>query len=354
MTYPSRSVLVAALSAHTHYYHMDLFEIEQNYGSFEELYTLYANDSLAITADLRRELRVAWQSTALARMEQQLRHHAIKTYFYDEVGYPELFTSLIDKPYLIYVHGHIQVANRICLSCVGTRRLSHYGRQAVARILKDVGHYPITLVSGMAIGIDAEVHKAALRAGIPTIAVLGGGLDFYEPQSNALLGQEIVQNGCVISEYPPGVRPWRSHFLERNRLIAGLSRSTIVVEGKTVSGSLVTAKFALTYGREVGAVPGDIFATGSEAPLLLLRDGAWPIVSPQDVCGILGLPPVRPKNRPPHNQVHALLRTGLHTFDALQQKLAISFTELQRQITFLELEGVIGMNRIGEYYVLRE
>lgn len=354
MHLPNLEILVAALSQWGHYYNIRLFDLEEAYGGIDTLYDRYRHDSYSLPPELCQKLKLAWQDENFLWVEDQIKKHAIRIISYRDEDYPESLQSIGDKPFQIYIQGDIRITQRTCLSCVGTRRHSVYGKRAVTQLLENLKDYPITLVSGMAIGIDGEVHRLALKVGLPTVAVLGGGLDLYEPLMHGPLGEEIAKKGCIISEYPPGVRPEKYHFLERNRIIAGLSRGTIVVEGKAVSGSLVTAKFALAYGREVGAVPGDIFSSSAQGPHLLLRDGAWPIISPQDVHALIGLPPFNSKTRPPWNSVHALLREKQQTLEAIQQALQLSLSEIQQQLTNLELEGIVALNRVGEYYLLNE
>ncbi len=354
MHMPSVELLVANLSYHSYLYNIGLFHLEEAYGGIESLYERFCTDPYSLPPELEQKLRRAWTADNFLRMETQLHKHAIQTVSYRNELYPEALQLLADKPFQIYVQGDITITQRTCLSCVGTRKHSAYGKRAVAQLLEHLKGQPVTLVSGMAIGIDGEVHRLALKLELPTVAVLGGGLDVYEPRMHGTLGMQIAQKGCLISEYPPGVRPLRHYFLERNRIIAGLSRGTIVVEGKTVSGSLVTAKYALAYGREVGAVPGDIFSSGAQGPHLLLRDGAWPIISAQDVHALIGLPMIETKQRPPRNNVHAVLREKQCTLAGLQDAINEPLSAIQQQLTHLELEGIIALNRVGEYYLLNE
>lgn len=198
-----------------------------------------------------------------------------------EPDYPSLLAPLYDPPERLFVIGELGKLGGIAI--VGARRASSYGLR-VARSFGAQAAAGTAVVSGLARGVDAAAHLGALEAGGPTWAVLGGGLDRIYPPENAPLARRIVESGgCLISEYPPGTAPLPHHFRARNRIIAGLSFVTVVVEGTSNSGALITAKEAVDLGRSVYAVPGDIEAKLSAAPHKLLRDGASPIVSMADV-----------------------------------------------------------------------
>jgi len=166
---------------------------------------------------------------------------------------------------------------------VGTRRASAYGREVANTLATELARNGITVVSGLALGIDTVAHQATLDAGGRTLAVLGSGVDQLYPQQNRRLGEAIMRNGGVISEYTLGVRPEARNFPPRNRIISGLSRGVVVVEAGQKSGALITAKFALEQGREVFAVPGSIFHPGSVGCNELIRNGATPLLSVDDM-----------------------------------------------------------------------
>ncbi|HAT68495.1 MAG TPA: DNA-protecting protein DprA [Candidatus Yonathbacteria bacterium] len=207
--------------------------------------------------------------------------------------FPEALREIPQPPETLYVRGTLPDPNQFYyLAVVGSRKFTTYGREAVERIIGGLAGYPICIVSGLAMGIDAIAHRAALDAGLPTIAIPGSGLDssVIYPRSNLALAREIVENGgALLSEYAPDLRaaPWT--FPQRNRIMAGISQSTLVIEAEEKSGTLITARLALDYNRNVFAVPGSIFSAPSKGTNKLIRQGATPITSAQDLLEELGL-----------------------------------------------------------------
>ncbi len=203
-------------------------------------------------------------------------------------GYPEMLGSVPDAPLALYAWGRFEEGPGAAV--VGTRAPTNYGRRMARRLAADLARRNVAVVSGLARGIDAEAHEAALDAGGTTWAVLGSGLgEVYPPENRDLARRIVGEGGCVFSEYPLAVKPDRALFPRRNRIVAGLSWATIVVEGRFDSGSLLTAKNAVEYGREVLAVPGPADSPMSEAPHRLLREGARLAASAQDI--VAALPP---------------------------------------------------------------
>ncbi|MCA9391923.1 DNA-processing protein DprA [candidate division WWE3 bacterium] len=192
--------------------------------------------------------------------------------------YPVLLRDLYDPPPIIYFRGDYKNSDMNSLGVVGTRRYTRYGEQVVQNIVGEASANGITIISGMAIGIDTFAHKSALANNARTIAVLGSGVDVIAPAQNARLYQDIIEHGCVISEFPMGTQAARFTFPQRNRIIAALSRGVLVVEAGEMSGTLITADFALDIGREVYAVPGSIFSHASVGTNKLLSMGAKPVL----------------------------------------------------------------------------
>ncbi|MDR7474438.1 MAG: DNA-processing protein DprA [Armatimonadota bacterium] len=203
--------------------------------------------------------------------------------------YPGLLRRTDDPPPLIFVRGELR-ADEVAVAVVGSRRATPAGRAVAERLAAGLAWHGVTVVSGLARGIDAVAHRAALQAGGRTVAVLGCGPDVVYPPEHGALLQAIVARGCVISEFPPGTPPRRGHFPRRNRIIAGLALGVVVVEGDERSGTLSTVAHALRYGREVMAVPGGVLNPLSWAPNGLIRDGAALVETAEDVLGVLGLP----------------------------------------------------------------
>jgi len=218
-----------------------------------------------------------------------------------DAAYPENLTHVHDPPPFVYVRGSLQPEDHLAIAIVGARAASAYGRGVAKDLARGLAANGITVVSGLARGIDAEAHRAALDAGGRTIAVLGSGLDVIYPREHKTLAQEMSQNGAVISEFPLGSQPEAGHFPYRNRVISGLSLGTVVIEAAEKSGSLITARCALEQNREVFAVPGNITASRSRGPHQLIKQGAKLVESVEDILAEIA-PALRPRIQPdsPH------------------------------------------------------
>ena len=201
--------------------------------------------------------------------------------FLDE-SYPRHLLNVYDRPVLLYVAGHLH-SDDISIAIVGSRHASTYGKYTTDRISRELALRGATIVSGMARGIDSCAHRGALAANGRTIAVLGSGLDVIYPPENKKLFEAIVEQGAVISEYPPGTQPLPFHFPARNRIISGISYGVLVVEAGEKSGSLITAKLAMEQGREVFAIPGPIDSASSRGTNSLIKQGAKLIDSVDDI-----------------------------------------------------------------------
>lgn len=199
--------------------------------------------------------------------------------------YPKLLKEISDPPEKLYVRGTGSKINlEKTIAVVGTRHVTEYGRKITIRLVTDLVARGFTIVSGLAYGVDAVAHKAAIDAGGKTIAVLGCGIDIIAPESNTELYWRIIHgNGAVVSEIPPGIRPDRKKFVTRNRIISGLSLGVLVTEGARKSGSLITANYAASQGREVFAVPGPVTSEFSGAASFLLKNGAKLVESVDDI-----------------------------------------------------------------------
>jgi DNA processing protein len=207
-------------------------------------------------------------------------------------AFPELLKEMNDPPKRLRLWGELPKEGNKLLAVVGSRKYTSYGREACEALITGLTGQPVTIVSGLALGIDAVAHKAAMNAGLQTIALPGSGLDrkVLHPHSHFRLAEEIVENGGgLLSEYddlmPAGV--WA--FPKRNRIMAGMSHATLVIEAEKKSGTLITSRLATEYNREVGAVPGPIYSSTSEGPHMLIRLGAALIRESADLLELLGL-----------------------------------------------------------------
>lgn len=198
-------------------------------------------------------------------------------------GYPDSLIPLYDKPTVLYYKGKYTCDDSLSIGIVGTRKATAYGKWACEKFTKELVNLGVTIVSGLALGIDTVAHKSALDAGGRTIGVLGNGLDKVYPKSNHGLYKEVENNGCILSEFPLGTEPLSYNFPQRNRIIAGLSLGIIVIEAKEKSGSLITAHSALDQGKEVFSLPGNINSIYSGGTNRLIKDGAKPLLDIDDI-----------------------------------------------------------------------
>lgn len=197
--------------------------------------------------------------------------------------YPPRLREIYDPPPVLYMRGELKKEDELAVAIVGSRKTSPYGRWVTEKISQELASHGVTIVSGMARGIDSVAHLGALSSGGRTIAVLGCGIDRVYPPENRVLFSRIIDHGAILSEFPMGSPPEGSHFPKRNRIISGLSIGVVVVEASEESGSLITAHYALEQGREVFAVPGNIGTKGSRGTHLLIRQGAKLIESGEDI-----------------------------------------------------------------------
>ena len=238
--------------------------------------------SIASLIEARRQLDL---TAELVRVQRA----GVNLLTWDDPAYPQALLTINDPPPVLYVRGELRFEDAWAVAMVGTRTASVYGREVARVLAADLVSAGVTIVSGMARGIDAQAHRAALDAGGRTVAVLGSGVDVIYPWEHRKLAEEIASRGALVSEYALGTKPEASNFPPRNRIISGLSRGVIVVEAGERSGALITADFAAEQGREVFAVPGGIFQRNSRGPNRLIRDGAHPLLSASDVLEALDL-----------------------------------------------------------------
>ena len=215
--------------------------------------------------------------------------HHYSTIRIEEPSYPSMLKEISHAPQLFYARGNLSLLNTICFAVVGTRNNTIQGKANAIHFTRGLVSYGFTIVSGLALGIDAIVHQTTLEYGGKTIAVLGNGIDEIHPPSNEWLGNLILERGgLILSEYEPNVRTYKHHFPARNRIISGLSVGTLVIEAPLKSGALITAKRALEQNREVFALPGALTQESMVGNInLIARDGARMVRSPEDIVGNL-------------------------------------------------------------------
>jgi DNA processing protein len=260
-------------------------------------------------------------------------------------GYPSLLAAIHDPPGRLYLRGEgsVEMLSRPAAAVVGTRSCSSYGAQVARRLGRELAEAGVTVISGLARGIDSEAHRGALEAGGPTVAVLGCGIDRDYPRAHAALAGRIAEVGLLVSEYEPGVEPAPWRFPARNRIIAGLAGVTVIVEARARSGALITADFALEEGREVFAVPGEITSALSRGTNELLRLGAAPLLEAGDVLAALGLEPAQAQRGArvsEHAQrIHDLLADRSASIDELVARSGLAADAVAAALVELELAG---------------
>ncbi len=270
----------------------------------------------------------------------------------DEI--PFLLQQITDPPKKLHIKGNLPKTDTVNLCIVGARKYSNYGEEVCRKLILGLKGYNICIVSGLALGIDAIAHRAALDAGLQTIAFPGSGLNdnVLYPSANKKLADEILYaGGALISEFEMDQKgtPWT--FPQRNRLMAGISKATIVIEAELKSGTLITSKFATDYNRDVGAVPGQIFSSLSEGPHMLIRLGATPITCSNDILEMLGLKTKEEiRNIQPslllnlsenERKIVEYLQIEFYTNEQLVLKTDLSAKEINEILSSLEIQGLI-------------
>jgi len=225
---------------------------------------------------------------ALARETELIERYGVKVISYFDEDYPANLKEIYDPPVILYVKGELKDDDRYSIGIVGSRHASRYGLQTAERLGCELAAMGITVVSGLARGIDAAGHRGALKAKGRTIAVLGSGLAKVYPEEHIRLADDIIRDGAVVSEFPMATEPYKDNFPRRNRIISGLSLGVIVVEAAKNSGALITTDFALEQGRELFAVPGQAQAATAAGTNMLIRQGAKLVESADDVIEELG------------------------------------------------------------------
>lgn len=278
--------------------------------------------------------------------------------------YPKLLARIADPPAVLYCRGDVSLLDSFCIAVVGTRNMSDYGRQAAADLAGGLAAAGVTVVSGLALGVDAVAHTATLDACGKTIAVLGTGIGLLSPSSNAALGERIIaEGGLVVSEYPGTTPGGQYTFPMRNRIISGLSRGVLVVEADRRSGSLITAEAALDQDRDVWAVPGSIYWPRSVGANWLIGQGARPATTAHDILEHYRLTAAQPDldlapapqvstDDPVQARILALLRErGPTHLETLTADATHDAARVMAAVALLELKGVIRHAGAGIYQV---
>lgn len=292
---------------------------------------------------------------------EKIKNEGIGLLTIKDHNYPLLLKEIYNPPPLLYYKGNLDNLNP-AIAIVGTRKISNYGRQVTPSIVKPLAKNSLIIISGLAYGVDSLAHQSTIEVNGRTVAILGSGLDRKSiyPSPNRHLADKIIENnGAVISEYPIGTLPFKGNFPSRNRIIAGLSLGIVVIEGTDDSGSLITAQLALEQNRDIFAVPGNIFNESSRGPNKLLKMGAKPVLSAQDILDELDFRQIPGYNKNhialPKNEQEKLILEKLNGeplhIDKITQATGLSHSIVSSTLALMEMNGLVknlgGMNYIA-------
>jgi len=318
-----------------------------------------STDDLAEVKGIDRELAAAigsyQRSDDTARRLQAAEALGVRTVGYGDENYPENLKKLAHMPPVLFVRGEFRPEDATAAAVVGTRMPSHYGRQVAEKLGRELAQHGVTVVSGLARGVDTFAHKGALDGGGRTVAVLGCGIDVFYPPENRKLYDAVSSQGAVVSEFSFGVEPLAMNFPKRNRVVSGLSRAVVAVEAGERSGVLNTVAWATDQGRAVFAVPGNITSQQSLGINRLLKSGARPMLSVDDVLQELGVAKraeerskieVAAEERP----VMEFLTAEPAHVDEICEELGMPMADLLSVLMQLEIKGLV-RQLPGKYFV---
>ncbi|MFC1933139.1 DNA-processing protein DprA [Chloroflexota bacterium] len=296
-----------------------------------------------------------------AEMEKLDRYH-VKVFTCHDQDYPSRLKEIYDYPPLLYLRGSLLPDDEWCLAVVGTRRATVYGRQVTEEIVADLARSKITIVSGLAKGIDSVAHHSAVEAGGRSIAIFACGLDIVYPAENAELARRIMQKGALISEYPLGTKPKAEHFPRRNRIMSGLSLGVLVVEAGETSGAIITANMALEQNREVFAIPGSILSPTSRGTNHLIQEGAKLVRDYTDILEELNLTAVAQqiemKEVIPPSDTESLLLKQLGAepthIDEVCRSSGLPISTVSSTLAMMEFKGLVKQVGAMNYALARE
>ncbi len=345
--------------------------IFQSFPNLQYAYTKTSKSELlaiGIKADLADNIIIARKKNFPSKEEEFLRQTSLKFLTLEDPNYPQLLKNIPNPPFLLYVKGDFLPSDSFSLSIVGTRTPSYYSEQVLQHFMETFAFFGITIVSGMAYGVDSMAHTYALENGLRTVAVLGHGLDQIYPSSHKSLSEKICKNGALLSEFPPGCPPKKEHFPMRNRIISGLTLATLVVEAKERSGSLITVHHALDQGREVFAIPGNIFHNFSLGTnMLIQKSEAHLALHAHDILQVIQTSSLIPLFQPKHKKqiqkksyasltenetviLNQLRGSPIH-IDTLSHRLQKPTQDILETLSVLEIKRCI-RSMGGGYYMI--
>jgi len=301
----------------------------------------------------------ARENVDLDKVWEKIEKQGIKILTWQDEAYPQRLKEISQPPPVLYIRGEYLPDDLFAVSIVGTRRVSPYGRQITEELVSFLAANGMTVISGLARGVDSIAHQTALKAGGRTLGILGSGVDRIYPPENRGLAEKMMERGAIISDYAPGTPPEASNFPPRNRIIAGLSLAVVVVEAGETSGALITAEFAAEQGREVFAVPGSILAPQSKGTNKLIQQGALPLLSVTDLMQTLDITRVGeqksarkilPGDATEAKLLNVLGHEPLHV-DEIRNQSELPIEKVSAALTLMELKGMVrqvgGMNYVA-------
>ncbi|MBU1118984.1 DNA-processing protein DprA [Patescibacteria group bacterium] len=328
-------------------------------GSFERIFYASTNELKRCgVRELQIQNLTSKRNTIHADKEKDfLNYHGISVCAFVDDTYPTLLNHIPDFPPILYYFGRLPKTHKNLLSVVGTRKHSAYGKRVAEQVLPPITQSGICIISGLALGIDTLAHKASVDTTTVTYAVIGSGLLHLSPLSNTKLAQNIIKGGgAIISEFPPRLEARPEFFPRRNRIIAGMSKATLVIEAPEKSGALITADLALDYNRDVYAIPGSIFSNVSLGTHTLIKNGAKLITNSSDILEEYSITEkistTKTSSYVPQNNSEKLILDALDTqnellADDLAQLSTLSISELNKTLSLLEIHGIIEKSSIG-------
>jgi DNA processing protein len=339
----------------------DIFlKISGYFPSFQDAWKAGPSELIraGISEKIATELAEFKKKIEPAKLLDSYQKNQIKLISLGEDEYPELLKEIFNPPFLIYAKGELRPNERLAIAIVGARKCTDYGKRATKDIAEGLAKAGVTIVSGLALGLDAVAHEEAVKAGSRTIAVLANGLDQIYPATNRNLAQKILEKGAIISERPIGTPPLRQNFPARNRIISGLASGVLVTEATDKSGTLHTANFALEQGRQIYAVPGPIYNPMSAGPNNLIKMGAKPVSEAKDILEDFGIKGIESsKNILPENEdevmIFELLKREPKHIDEISREAEREASEISRIISMMEIKGKV-KHLGGMIYCLRK
>ncbi|MGB0756981.1 MAG: DNA-processing protein DprA [Patescibacteria group bacterium] len=328
-------------------------KIRKHFNSLEEAWHAPHGDFITagIPSNIAQEITLRRSEVNPDSLIAELVQNKVLAVTLEDEAYPKLLKEIPDAPPVLYYKGDLG-DDELLLSVVGTRKMSPYGKQVVETLVPSAIRAGATIVSGLALGVDAHAHTTCLTRNGRTIAVLASGLDTNSiyPSHNRFIAKKIIsEGGLLVSERPIGATPLKTHFPQRNRIIAGLSQATLVIEAAQKSGANITAYQALEYNRSVGAVPGSMFSPLSTGCHALLQKGAAVVSSADDVLSLLGISDHSMKDKAiprdllteQEEALYAFISFEPTSFDSIVQKTGLDAASTARLITHLEMKGYI-------------